>query len=126
MSRLSNSEKYIICKGFKGYNQLLVNLMMHHFEKNDLTIEIPTSFIKEIYNFNDLYTSEQINHIQNGINIIKNKYITDKPSQKQIKKSTNKARMNINQNPWFKKKLFILKFRKKKKKHLNTKKHFFF
>ena len=104
MSRLSNSEKYIICKGFKGYNQSLVNLMMHHFEKNDLTIEIPTSFIEEIYNFNDLYISEQINHIQNGINIIKNKYITDKPSQKQIKKSIQwckKYKLPINQECFY-------------------------
>jgi len=104
MSRLSNSEKYIVCKGFKGYNQSLVNLMMHHFEKNDLIMEIPTSFIKEIYDFNDLYTREQINHIQNGINIIKQRSIIDKPSQLQIKKSIQwceKYKLPINQECFY-------------------------
>jgi len=104
ISRLSNSEKYLICKGFKGYNQEFVNLMMHHFEKNDLTMEIPTSFIKEIYDFNDLYTSEQINHIQNGINMIQNKIITDKPSKKQIQQSIQwceKYKLPINQDCFY-------------------------
>ena len=54
--------------------------------------------------FNDLYTSEQINHIQNGINIIKQRLITDKPSQLQIEKSIQwceKYKLPINQGCFY-------------------------
>ena len=87
MSRLSNSEKYIICHGFRGYHTGNVNLMIRHFKERDLNTPISKSFINEIYEFNKKYTHEQINSIQKGIDIIESKYIDHNPSTKQIKKA---------------------------------------
>lgn len=104
MSRLSNSEKYIICLGFKGYNKDIVNLMMHHFGTNDFSFDISKSFIKEIYEFNEKYTQEQILSIQKGINIIKTNQIDHNPSSKQIKKSLewcHKYNVPLNQDCFY-------------------------
>ena len=85
MSRLSNSEKYIICKGYKGYNKDIINLLVHHYDKNDLNLKIPKSFINQIYQFNNDYTNEQIKHIKKGIHLIESDTIDQNPSQEQIK-----------------------------------------
>ena len=34
ISRESNSEKYIICKNFKGYDSKIINILCHGFNKS--------------------------------------------------------------------------------------------
>jgi len=84
VSRLSNSEKYIVCIGYKGYNQNLINHLCHHF--NDLKLNIPVnqSFLNNIIQFNEMYCKIQIEHIYDGIQQIKGNDLEDKPSKKQI------------------------------------------
>lgn len=104
MSRLSNSEKYIICKGYKGYNKNIINLLIHHYDKNDLNLKIPKSFLNQIYQFNNNYTNEQIKHIKKGIDIIESNTIDKNPSKDQIDKAIfwcEKYNIPINNNCFY-------------------------
>jgi len=104
MSRSSNSEKYILCQGFKGYNKENVNYMMRHFGKNDLNLDISKLFLDEIYEFNEKYTQEQIKSIQKGIHIIESNQINYNPLPKQITKSLewcHKYNVPINQDCFY-------------------------
>lgn len=85
-SRDSNSEKYIICKKYKGYNSKLINYMCHNFG-NKLNIPITKNILDDIMNFNTMYCINQINKIEKGINLIKNKQINNKPTKDQIELS---------------------------------------
>lgn len=85
-SRDSNSEKYIICKNFKGTNSKLINLMCHNFGK-ELDIPVTKSIINNIMDFNTLYCTNQINKIKKGIHLIQNNQIRDKPTKNQIELS---------------------------------------
>jgi len=64
MSRLSNSEKYIICKGFKGYNKEIMNILIHNFQHKCINIELPEYFIKDILNYNEIFVKMQISNIE--------------------------------------------------------------
>lgn len=86
-SRLSNSEKYIICQGYKGYNKEIINELCLSFNNNKLEYPISKSFLNDIYQYNEYYCKNQIDYIKKGINIIKNKKISSKPSKNQIEKS---------------------------------------
>lgn len=102
-SRDSNSEKYIICKNYKGYNIELINYMCHNFGKK-LDIPIEKDIINDIMHFNTIYCTNQINKIEKGINIIKNEKIDNKPTREQIEVSYNwciKYNVNINKNNKF-------------------------
>lgn len=79
-SRVANSEKYIICKNFKGIDKkLLENLIeiYKNFEKYDnknidiTNFKLPNNFILQINEFNKKYVENQINFINKTINIIK-------------------------------------------------------
>tara|TARA_B100001094_G_scaffold327782_1_gene386749 strand:- start:2144 stop:3214 length:1071 start_codon:yes stop_codon:yes gene_type:complete len=83
-SRLSNSEKYIICKGFQGCTESIRELLIQYYNNpDDFLIYIPQTFIKEIMKYNDLFITKQIQTIENIIQNIKkeNKNI---PTQQQI------------------------------------------
>lgn len=82
-SRQSNSEKYIVCRGFKGYNKDISNIMCMNFGKDDLAIHLPDEFIVMINQFHNTFIACQINKIDNTLNIISNKH-NDKPTYKQI------------------------------------------
>ena len=84
ISRLSNSEKYIICLDFRGYNKILVNNMIHHFEENNLNDKIDLDFLNCIYKINKEYTKIQIDQIDNGIRLINSKDNVRVPSIRQI------------------------------------------
>ena len=104
MCRLSNSEKYIICCDFKGYNIDIINKVIHHFEDNKLEIEISESFLKKIMEFNDMYTREQIKYILKGINLIEKNNILANPTREQIKKGLSwckKYNMEINRECFY-------------------------
>jgi cap2 methyltransferase len=64
-SRLSNSEKYIICSGFIGCNKQTKNVLKQNFETCEkLFIQIPESFMNEIREYNKIFTSNQIKKIK--------------------------------------------------------------
>jgi 23S rRNA U2552 (ribose-2'-O)-methylase RlmE/FtsJ len=76
ISRISNSEKYIVCKGFRGYETRLMNHMTHHFEDNHLHLDIPISFYNEIQDYTKLYGDQQKNSIERGLEMIhKRRYL---------------------------------------------------
>ena len=52
VSRISNSEKYIICIGYKGYREEIINLLCHRFEDNKLDIPISDSKFRKKKNYN--------------------------------------------------------------------------
>lgn len=76
-SRLSNSEKYIVCKNYKQNNEV-IDLMKKYFNNYDkLYIYIPKSFINDIEIYNTNYTNLQIKNIKyilNLNNLIENNY----------------------------------------------------
>ena len=88
-SRQSNSEKYIICQGFKGYNKVVSNLLCSHFGEDYLPIKIPDEFIKLINNYHCKMIHYQINHIDGTIKLINQRRNLDKPSKQQVKLAIN-------------------------------------
>jgi 23S rRNA U2552 (ribose-2'-O)-methylase RlmE/FtsJ len=87
MSRYSNSEKYIVCKGFKGYNKEIINKMIHNFDDNKIDMNVNKSFFEKIIEYNNLYTNKQIEYILKGIEIIEGNNIMNGPTKTQINKS---------------------------------------
>ena len=87
-SRLSNSEKYIVCEKFLGYNEQIVTEMEKNYNDGNMIIDIPQKFIKEILEYNDYFVHIQINTIKE---IIKNiDYDGDiKPTKEQIKNAND-------------------------------------
>ena len=85
VSRASNSEKYIVCLDFKGYNKEIVNLLFHYFKDNNLDIQIDSNFEKELIKINQLYIDHQIFQINKGIQLIKSRKISNRPSHFQIR-----------------------------------------
>ena len=87
VSRDSNSEKYIICKNYKGYNGDIIKELCHGFNNNKLDIPITKKLLDEIISVNDLYCENQINKIKRGIEYIKKQDFNKEPCKKQIKLS---------------------------------------
>jgi 23S rRNA U2552 (ribose-2'-O)-methylase RlmE/FtsJ len=77
-SRPANSEKYIICKDFKGASQETINKLFNCVEKWDKKpanldfIDIPVEFINNIKKYNTLITNLQKENIKKTLEIIKN------------------------------------------------------
>lgn len=86
VSRNSNSEKYIICKNYKGYNSDIINILCRGFGKS-FDIPISKDFLDEMMNVNKLYCNNQIKKIQEGIELIRSKCFNSEPSENQIKLS---------------------------------------
>jgi hypothetical protein len=64
VSRISNSEKYIVCKGFKGFNKEIIDILSKYYNNVDnLYIEIPIEFIDIIKEYNNVFVQNQINYI---------------------------------------------------------------
>lgn len=82
-SRLSNSEKYIVCNNFKGCNTEIIKIMEKHYHNLNLNIKVPYSFIKEIFNYNDNFVTLQIKTINSIIENI-NEENENKPTKQQI------------------------------------------
>jgi len=70
-SRPANSEKYVLCKGFKGnshpnyieYVKLLDHTIKTWDEKNHIKLSVPMDFVKDIVEFNACYIMNQVMHI---------------------------------------------------------------
>tara|TARA_B100000686_G_C16792678_1_gene979908 strand:- start:2548 stop:3633 length:1086 start_codon:yes stop_codon:yes gene_type:complete len=70
-SRLSNSEKYIVCLGYNGCSKNSLNILKKYYERSrELSIDVPDSFLYEINKYNDLYVTSQINKIEEILNKI--------------------------------------------------------
>jgi hypothetical protein len=98
-SRLSNSEKYIVCQGFMGYNREIIDSMSKYYN-GGMTIHVPDKFIKELLEYNDQYVDTQIRTIRE---IISNISCDNdmKPTKEQIKNAKDwckKYDLPINEN----------------------------
>ena len=84
-SRLSNSEKYIVCRGFLGKDKNIINLMRYNYSNpSNLIIDIPESFVNNIKEYNNIYINKQKECITSITDYIKNNDIDDKPTSSQI------------------------------------------
>lgn len=106
ISRLSNSEKYIVCIGYKGYNKDIVNLLIHNYNNIlNFNIDVDCNFYDEIIKINKKYIDIQINQINKGIRLIKKyKIIKNYPNKHQIRKAIewcNKYEIEINNNCYY-------------------------
>jgi 23S rRNA U2552 (ribose-2'-O)-methylase RlmE/FtsJ len=82
-SRVANSEKYIICKGFKLHNSTdLVEKLIYEFDhmKSDqiisgiMSINIPYFFTCRLEEYNCILAQQQIENISTTINLIENNF----------------------------------------------------
>ena len=87
-SRPSNSEKYIVCRGFKGYNKDISNLLCSNLDNSILPIQVPDDFINVLNNYNETFIGLQDKFITNGINLVRRRNISHhKPTEKQLQKA---------------------------------------
>ena len=71
-SRLSNSEKYIICSGFQGCPNNVKTKLKEYFNKSEeLHIDVPQSFIDDINKYNESFVKSQISSIEGILDLIK-------------------------------------------------------
>lgn len=86
-SRQSNSEKYVVCQGFKGYNKDISNLLIRNFSKSILPLAIPQSFINDIENYQSGCVTYQTKAINTTLSLIKQRRIYEKPTLYQLQKA---------------------------------------
>jgi len=70
ISRISNSEKYVVCKGFRGYRVPQMNHLTHHFEDTDIDERASPAFLAEMISYTERYTGQQIKSIERGLRLI--------------------------------------------------------
>lgn len=83
-SRNSNSEKYIVCLNYRGYDKYLVNELCHSLISDKLNIRINKSFYYNLLRFICEYSIQQIKSINKGIHLIENNKINNSPTREQI------------------------------------------
>jgi len=100
-SRPANSEKYIVCKGFKGIDESYLHKLFivikswEYFENNNLEIQgifdIDNKlFFNKMKEFNTKYFNIQVNNIDKTLNYI-NCPLNEQAKRKQIKKQVSAA-----------------------------------
>ena len=62
-SRPANSEKYIVCTGYRPNSELLIE-MREHVVNGDMPAVFPDKFIDQVYQYNLRYIFRQIKHIE--------------------------------------------------------------
>ena len=103
-SRQSNSEKYIVCRGFKGYNKEYSNLMCRYFGRDILPIKLPQVFINMIQIYHKQFINYQVERINKTLYIINQRLNLDKPSKSQIKLAIEwckKYKIPLNKNCYY-------------------------
>ena len=103
-SRKSNSEKYIVCIGYKGYNKEIINNFIRSFSNFDLNMKIEENFLEQLKYFNKKYIEDQIKQINLGIQLIQTNKLHNKPTENQITKAYNWCLSNnipINNNCYY-------------------------
>mgnify|MGYP002003411143 CR=1 FL=1 len=78
-SRSANSEKYLVCKGFNGIDSNYIELLFLYIKNWDIMkesllsfIDVPNSFLKRLYIYNNITTLNQINNINYTLDLIDN------------------------------------------------------
>jgi len=89
ISRSSNSEKYIICIGFKGYNKDIINIMFRSINNYNIDIKVDNNFDKLLRSINREYIDIQIQQINMGVELIKSNSKYVKPTTEQINGSVS-------------------------------------
>ena len=106
-SRIANSEKYLICKNYKGIDSdlleniknIYINLDENNYKIDIENLKLPNQFLVKIDNFMNLFYNNQINIINNTIEYIKkNKKFNTKELYIEQEK---------NSNEWYRKYKFI-------------------
>jgi 23S rRNA U2552 (ribose-2'-O)-methylase RlmE/FtsJ len=87
ISRLSNSEKYIVCKGFRGYNKEIINTLFRSFNNYNIDQKIDTNYDKLLQRINREYIEIQIKQINTGVKLIESNLKYIKPTLEQINAS---------------------------------------
>lgn len=99
MSRMSNSEKYLICTGYKGYNKNIINILFRGLV-DKIEYKCPNDFLNSIHKFNEYYLEKQISKINEGSRLF-NKSLKIYPTNEQIEMTLkwckdNNVRVNKN------------------------------
>jgi 23S rRNA U2552 (ribose-2'-O)-methylase RlmE/FtsJ len=92
LSRLSNSEKYVVCTGFKGCPTSALNQLTHHFEDHALQTLASSQFMRDIQEFHKIYVGQQMASIAKGLVLIQKRRFTKEPSLFQIDCATEWCR----------------------------------
>jgi len=87
-SRISNSERYLVCIGFRGYNKDIINILFRSSHNYDISFKIDSNYEKMLEKINEDYMNIQIQKINTGINLIQQNR-KGKPSSEQIESSKN-------------------------------------
>ena len=105
-SRVANSEKYIVCKGYKNNNKNITNEIIKNFdyllENIDniyslFNITLPKLFLKKIEEINAIYGQQQIENINITLNFIR-EYINIKHNNYQLSGSDTDEQCDENEN----------------------------
>ena len=83
-SRNSNSEKYVVCLKYKGYDKYIVNMMCHSINNDILDVKIDKLFYNKLLRFICDYSIQQIKSINKGIHLIENDKTDNLPDKEQI------------------------------------------
>jgi 23S rRNA U2552 (ribose-2'-O)-methylase RlmE/FtsJ len=83
-SRSTNSEKYIICKGYIKNDTILSFLKKNCHSINNINIILPDTFIKELNQYNNNFITQQIDNINFIIDLIKLDKNINNPSNEQL------------------------------------------
>lgn len=88
MSRISNSEKYIICQGYKGTPAKLMNILIHQLfhKKQNIHWQTSQAFLQSVSRYNNSYVKAQCESITRGVRLIKENKLQRKPTTEQITK----------------------------------------
>ena len=102
-SRIANSEKYIICKGFKNNHNEFINSLVLNFDtiinnieniKSIFNIKIPSLFKNKLEEINAIYGQQQIENINSTLNLIR-EYLNYKNSDINL---SNNLPLTLNNN----------------------------
>jgi len=85
-SRLANSEKYIVCKGFKQYPEKLINNIIRKYGKlktsefisGILPVRLDYFYLNKIEEYNAIFGQQQIENITHTLNLISCKNKSEK------------------------------------------------
>lgn len=87
ISRFSNSEKYVVCSDYKGYNKSIINELCYSFNDNKIERKMDAFFIDDLLKFNSQYCNKQVEYIEKGLRLIEHKKLMKRPTKYQIEYS---------------------------------------
>lgn len=94
MSRITNSEKYIICRNRREVNIENINKMVRNFESKEIDIELDDKFVGTLYNINKYHIDKQIDYINKAIKLVKNNKLSRLSTEYQRRKAKEWCSIN--------------------------------